>query len=120
MKFDDLEFGPRSGGALPGTAALVFFPNGYGASVIRGLGSYGEEEGLWELGVMVGDEQTCCLTYDTPVTSDVLGHLDEAEVTWALEEIEALPAAPGGAVQKQVADREETRKQMKELMRKAR
>ena len=51
------------------------FPNGYGASVIRNLGSYGHESGLWELAVL---DDLGNLVYDTPVTEDVLGWLDES------------------------------------------
>lgn len=87
-KFEDLEFVPHPGGEV----ARIFFPNGYGASVICSRFSYGGEEGLYELAVLEGNASTFGLTYETPVTSDVLGYLTKAEVTKALGEIEALPA----------------------------
>lgn len=38
---------------MPGTEHHIYkFPNGYGASVIRGRGSYGGQSGLWELAVI--------------------------------------------------------------------
>jgi hypothetical protein len=70
------------------------FPNGYGASVVQfslagGFGgSYGSESGLWELAVLNADGS---LNYDTPITSDVLGYLDEGDVAATLDAIAALP-----------------------------
>lgn len=66
------------------------YPNGYGASVVRHLYSYGNESGLWELAVLGRDGR---LTYDTPITGDVLGHLTEHEVAATLDAIAALPEA---------------------------
>ena len=82
---------PLPGGWYPwGKVSLVEFENGYGASVIRHYGSYGADEGLYELAVMelVNDEWK--LAYDTPITNDVLGYLREREVTELLREIKAL------------------------------
>lgn len=64
------------------------FENGYGASVISD--GYGSEDGLFELAVIEWDGDTFYLTYETPITSDVLGHLTPEEVTKTLAEIEAL------------------------------
>jgi hypothetical protein len=87
MTFDQLEFNthPRRAG---GEQALVSFANGYGASVIRSSSSYGGDQGLYELAVLLGDE----LCYTTPITDDVLGWLKPEDVTRLLGEIEALPA----------------------------
>ena len=62
------------------------FPNGYGASVIRHKGSYGYSKGLWELAVLEGDE----LCYDTEITDDVIGHLNDPEVDRLLRRIQHL------------------------------
>ena len=70
----------------PGTQWKFVFPNGYGASVIDD--GYGAEAGLYELGVLHGGR----LTYDTPLTDDVLGWLTADDVVEALDKIEALPA----------------------------
>lgn len=67
------------------------FENGYGASVIQGPYSYGGGEGLYELGVIVWEGEKYGLTYDTPITDDVLGYLTPEEVDEALSRIEALP-----------------------------
>lgn len=85
--FSDLKFGPRVSG---GVRARHFFPNGYGVSVIRGYGTYGSDAGLYEMAVLRGSEADWDLDYTTPVTDDVLGHLDEAEITRLLSEVEAL------------------------------
>ena len=89
MTFEDLKFRAHPSGPMFGERARVNFPNGYGASVIRGPYSYGGSEGKYELAVMKGDK----LCYDTPITSDVCGYLNISEVTELLQKIEALPPA---------------------------
>jgi len=66
---------------------LVTFTNGYTASVVRGLGTYGFSDGLWEVAVMHGNT----LVYDTPVTDDVLGYRTAEQVNQILSQIAALP-----------------------------
>lgn len=90
--FADLQFGPRTNG-LSGIAAKHDFANGYAVSVIRGYGTYGEDEGQYELAVMRGGK----IVYDTPVTDDVLGHLSEDAVSEAMAAVGALPT-PADAV----------------------
>jgi len=53
-----------------------YFPNGYGISVIRGFGTYGAEEGLFEIAVLHGND----ICYDTPIADDVVGHLTPDQV----------------------------------------
>jgi hypothetical protein len=74
---------------------IWFFPNGYGASVIRGPYTYGGPAGLFELAVLRGTQGDSALCYDTPITNDVLGHQTEAEIETLLVQIEALPKAKG-------------------------
>jgi hypothetical protein len=80
------------------------FPNGYGASVIRGL-SYGGSVGLYELAVVLYDdgpkeEWTTYLDfsicYDTPITGDVIGHLTRKQVRKYLKQIFELPEPKEG------------------------
>lgn len=68
----------------------VFFPNGYGCSIVRHGFSYGHEQGLWELAVITGDEKSFSLCYDTEITSDVLGFLFEEEVNDIVDKVEKL------------------------------
>ena len=77
---------------------LYRFPNGYGASVVKGANTYGGDEGLWELAVIVynRDEEDYQLTYETPITTDVEGHLDDDAVEELLTKIMQLPLRQGG------------------------
>lgn len=74
-----------------GTQRRYTFANGYGASVVSHMYSYGGNDGLWELGVTGRDGQLC---YSTPITDDVVGYLDDNEVDALLVQISQLPEAP--------------------------
>ena len=63
----------------------------YGASRIKHLGSYGYENDLWELEVLIWwDDHNCNLTYDTEITNDVIGYLTNEQVQNLLERISNL------------------------------
>ena len=69
------------------------FDNLYGASIIKKYGSYGFEDDLWELAVlqfMRGWEDKSFITYDTPITNDVVGYLNDEEVRDLLKQIQEL------------------------------
>ena len=72
-----------------GIQKVYKFPNGYGDSVIKGPYTYGGKKGLWEVAVLKGEE----LCYDTDITSDVIGHLNDPEMDAILRQIERLPNA---------------------------
>ena len=74
------------------TQKIYKFNNGYGASVICNDISYGHEEGLWELAVIKWNEDKWSLCYDTEITNDVIGYLDEDEVDKLLVKISELEA----------------------------
>ena len=74
---------------MDGVQKLYSFTNGYGASVIKHKGSYGGDQGLWELAVLKGEE----LCYNTPITDDVLGRLNDPEVDNYLIQISQLTDA---------------------------
>jgi len=95
MTFDDLKFIPRSNGPVDplgfifgfnGSRAECHFPNGYGVSVIDD--GYGSDEELFEIAVLYGG----VITYDSPLTDDVLGCLTKEDVTRHMQEVAALPA----------------------------
>lgn len=99
MKFGRHETKPREKG--PQSPIAVFtrglqtrghqwelrFANGYGASVIND--GYGADQGLYELAVLGPNGG---ISYDTPITDDVLGFLTPDEVGATLDQIEALPS----------------------------
>jgi hypothetical protein len=110
-----------------GIQRLYRFPNGYGASVVRfrmnlydidpiadigfklasvagmtqgpdgGSGSYGYNQGLWELAVIKWDGDDFDLVYTSPITDDVIGSLNEGEVQEILEKIEKFQKNQYGA-----------------------
>lgn len=86
--FKDLNFKQHPNlGHLGGVQAIITFDNGYGASVVRSEYTYGGRDGLYELAVFGKDGH---ITYDTPITNDVLGYLKEEEVTKIMQQIQML------------------------------
>jgi hypothetical protein len=84
---------PLENGAIQ---KIYRFANGYGASVVKGEHTYGGEEGLWELAVIIfakgtDNNYTYELVYDTPITQDVEGNLNDDEVEKLLDQIFVLP-----------------------------
>ena len=73
-----------------GTHIIFKFPNNYGASVIKTRFSYGGNRGLWEIAVLYFDGDKSNITYDTPITGDVLGYLSDEDVENILEQIKNL------------------------------
>jgi len=71
---------------MDGIQKLYQFPNGYGASVIKHKGSYGYDKGLWELAVLNEGE----LCYDSEITGDVIGYLNDPQVDNILGQIARL------------------------------
>lgn len=69
-----------------GIQKVYKFPNGFGASVIRHMGSYGYQKGFWEVAVLRDND----LCYDSGLTEDVIGHLNDPEVDQLLGQISRL------------------------------
>jgi hypothetical protein len=67
----------------------------YGASIIKRVGSYGMENDDWELAVTY--EGNLC--FDSPITDDVLGWIDEEELLGILAQIRNLNNSPNGEIQ---------------------
>ena len=84
--FKDLEFNEHPNG-MGGVQAKIQFDNGFGASIVKTPFSYGGTRGLYELAIFGKDGD---ITYDTPITDDVLGYLSEVKVTETLAKIQAL------------------------------
>jgi len=83
--FNDLDFKPHP--HVDGVVSRITFENGYGASVVKHDFSYGGKDGLYELAVLDTKGE---ITYSTHITNDVVGYLNESEVTDLLEQIQKL------------------------------
>jgi len=87
-KFEDLEFEEIKDSPYQiGVKCKMVFENGYGVSVVCHTHSYGSKNGLFEIAVLGKDGD---LTYDTPVTNDVIGYLSREEVTKIMEQVQEL------------------------------
>ena len=74
-----------------GVQHVYKFPNKFGASVIKTDYSYGGTKGLWELAVLdISIDNSGEITYHTPITQDVIGHLAWKNVESILQEIKEL------------------------------
>ncbi len=94
MKFGDYELEDLVH-PLGGEMYKIFFPNGYGASIVRFAigpmgGSYGSLESLYELAVLKGNADGWNLTYETPITDDIIGHLTPDEVGSYINQVRRL------------------------------
>lgn len=72
--------------ARGGTQYIFSFDNGYGASIVNHSISYTNGDDEWELAVL----KDTFLTYDTPITDDVIGYLKVDEVLTILDKIKQL------------------------------
>ena len=89
MRFGKYEL-TDEGHDMGGEHYRVVFPNGFGASIIKFGGSYGYPRN-YELAVLKGKTvEDAVLTYDTPITDNVIGYLSPNKVGEKLEQIEAL------------------------------
>jgi hypothetical protein len=98
--FKDIVFKPHT--SFEGSHGLLFFPNGYGISVVRfkvpsptskdgfRYGSYTSNENEWEVAVLFGNENDWDITYNTPITENVIGNQTEGEVDWLMIQIQEL------------------------------
>jgi len=86
--FNDLEFEQIDEAPyMVGKKVRVQFDNGYGVSVVSHTFSYGGKDGLYELAVL---DKNGDLTYETPITNDVLGYLEPEEVTEIMTKVQSL------------------------------
>ena len=87
-KFQDLPFFPINDAPfMVGKKARMHFDNGFGVSVVSHSYSYGGRDGLYEVAVLDSNDE---LTYDTPVTNDVIGYLTEEDVSNVMKQVQEL------------------------------
>jgi hypothetical protein len=84
-EFKDLKF--KELPDMSGIYSRTMFENGFGVSVVCHKYSYGGKDGLYELAVLDTEGE---ITYDTPITNDVIGYLKEEGVTELLIQIQNL------------------------------
>jgi len=88
--FDDLVFDKGIEGIMH-HGASIYFPNGYGASVIFGELINVNCEHPFELAVLKKENDgVWVICYDSPLTDDVINNLTPDMVTELLQKIEAL------------------------------
>ncbi len=86
--FQDLEFQQINDAPfMVGKKSRMQFDNGFGVSVVSHTHSYGGRSGLYEVAVLDKDG---LLTYETPLTSDVIGYLSEEDVTDVMKQVQEL------------------------------
>ena len=84
--FEDIKF-EMMDSFYNGVRSHTKFENGYGISVVRHSYSYGGSSGLYEIAVLGKDGD---ITYNTPITNDVIGYLTPKEVTEIMIKIQEL------------------------------
>ena len=96
MTFDDLQFADLTHGRNDAyIVARAYFPNGYGASVIKGPTTIGGRHGLYEVALLKGTrDHNAAICYTAPDINAINGDLTPDDVTALLGQIEAL--APVG------------------------
>ena len=88
--FKDLKFVPTEE-FLNGIKTTCHFDNGYGVSVVRHKYSYGNGLNLFELAII---DKSGEITYSTPITDDVLGYLNEDDVSDTMIKVQRLDNNP--------------------------
>lgn len=81
-----------------GVHYIFRFPNGYGASVVKAYGSVGYFDDMWELAVILYEEENkkapdeYVIVYPYPIVKHecILGPLDDVEVREILQKIKNL------------------------------
>jgi len=67
------------------------YSNGYGISIISNEFSYGGLNGLYEIAILIGEEEDYEICYETPITNDVMGYLNPEQVIQTIEDVKKLP-----------------------------
>ena len=90
MNINDLDWQEHPAG-FGGTQAKIFYLNGYGVSIVLDSMFYSNGIDTYEVAILEGTEDDWEITYNTPITDDVLGHLSEIDVMHILKRVKVLP-----------------------------
>jgi len=94
ITFDNIEFKPH--GVGNGVHGLIFFPGGYGLSVVRfrhpfGGGSYTSNDTEdYEVAIIKGTKNQWEICYDTKLTNDVLGFQTKEDINKIINHVQRL------------------------------
>lgn len=67
----------------------VYFPNKFGLSIITGRGTHSDENSV-EVAILKKDIDGWHLTYDTPLTDDVIRYVTKEELIELINEVQKL------------------------------
>ena len=101
ITFKDIEF--RQHNAGEGSQGLIFFPGGYGLSVVRFKHPYSTryssytDDKTWEVAILKGTKEQWEICYDTEITNDVLTYkteedINKMEVEWPWKSLDVKHA----------------------------
>ena len=95
VTFDNIEFRSHTNGE--GSHGLIFFPGGYGLSVVRfrnpfgGGGSYTSNDTEdYEVAIIKGTKDQWEICYDTKLTNDVLGFQTKEDINKIINHVQRL------------------------------
>ena len=91
ITFKDIEFKTHKVGE--GSQGLIFFPGGYGLSIVRFkipestvYGSYCDDK-TWEVAILKGTKNQWEICYDTELTNDVLTYQTEEDINRIIKHV---------------------------------
>jgi hypothetical protein len=91
VTFDDIEFKPHSVGE--GFQGIIFFPGGYGLSVVRFKHPYSTrhssytDDKTWEVAILKGTKDQWDICYETEITNDVLSYQTEEDINRIIKHV---------------------------------
>ena len=94
ITFDNIEFKTHAYG--DGVHGLIFFPGGYGLSVVRYKHPYSTryssytDDKTWEVAIIKGTKNQWEICYDTDITDDVLGYQTEEDINRIIKHVVRL------------------------------
>jgi len=85
-QFENLEFEDHPSQPWFEKQARMSFENGYGVSVVTGQHAYTSKDKPYEVAVLYNDS----VTYDSPLTDDVLGYQSEEDLSEIMKTLQEL------------------------------